>query len=108
LVSQLAKTGLIDESLIPDPELAIGEQLMIRVDTVHQVKGESLDAVLYMASKPHIDAMLGGVNTGVGRIGYVAVTRAKSLFILGVPKNALAALASKLQAIGLKKLQFRD
>ena len=105
LGNKLAKTGLIDEPIIPGPELAMGERLTIRVDTVHQVKGESLDAVLYMATKPHIDAMIGGVDTEVGRIGYVAVTRARNLFILGVPKNALAALAPKLQAIGLKELQ---
>lgn len=101
---KLSKKGLVDEPLIPAPELAIGERLTIRVDTVHQAKGESLDAVLYMASKTHVEAMLGGVNTEVGRIGYVAVTRAKNLFILGIPKSALAVLAPKLQAIGLKEL----
>jgi hypothetical protein len=102
---KLAKTGLIDESLIPDSKFALGEQIMVRIDTVHQVKGESLDAVLYMASKSHIEAMLGGVSTEVGRIGYVAVTRAKKLFILGVPKNALVALGPKLEAIGLRELK---
>jgi len=104
LGNKLSKKGLVDEPLIPAPELALGERPTIRVDTVHQAKGESLDAVLYMASKTHIEAMLDGVGTEVGRIGYVAVTRAKKLFILGVPKNALALLAPKLQAIGLKKL----
>ena len=49
--------------------------------------------------------ILGGFSGGApALIGYVAVTRAKKLFILGVPKNALAALAPKLQAIGLKEL----
>jgi len=105
LGNKLAKTGLSDEPLIPDPEFNIYKRLTIRVDTVHQAKGESLDAVLYMASKAHIDAMLGGVNTEVGRIGYVAVTRARNLFILGVPKNALTTLKPKLQAIGLKELE---
>jgi superfamily I DNA/RNA helicase len=101
---KLSKIGLVDKPLIPDLEVDVGKRLTIRVDTVHQVKGESLDAVLYMASKPHINAMLDGVNTEIGRIGYVAITRAKNLFILGVPKNALAALAPKLQAIGLNEL----
>jgi len=104
LGNKLSKKGLVDEPLIPDYELALAEKLTIRIDTVHQAKGENLDAVLYMATKSHIDAMLNGVGTEVGRIGYVAVTRAKSLFILGVPKNALAVLAPKLQAIGLKEL----
>jgi hypothetical protein len=36
----------------------------IRVDTVHQSKGESLDAVLYVATaKDHIRSMLDGTNT---------------------------------------------
>lgn len=104
LGNKLSKKGLVDEPLIPAPELAMSERLTIRVDTVHQAKGENLDAVLYMASKTHIDAMLDGVDTEVGRIGYVAVTRAEKLFILGVPKNALAVLAPKLQAIGLEEL----
>jgi len=102
--NKLNKTKLVDEPLLLAPELTIGDRLMIRVDTVHQAKGESLDAVLYMASKAHINAMLGGVNTEVGRIGYVALTRAKNLFLLGVPKSALLELAPRLQAIGLKAL----
>ncbi len=104
LGNKLSKKGLVDEPLIPAPELAIGEKIAIRIDTVHQAKGESLDAVLYVATKVHIDAMLDGVGTEVGRIGYVAITRAKNLFVLGVPKNALTELAPKLRAIGLREL----
>lgn len=104
LGNKLSKKGLVDEPLITAPDLALGEKLSIRVDTVHQAKGESLDAVLYMASKFHIELMLDGVDNEVGRIGYVAVTRAKRLFILGVPKSALGGLAPKLKAIGLREL----
>lgn len=103
--NKLKKTELVDEPLIPVLELALGERLDIRVDTVHQAKGESLDAVLYMAQKKHIDAMLNGVDTELGRIGYVAVTRAKNLFLLGVPKNAVKELAPKLEDIGLIALK---
>lgn len=70
----------------------------IRVDTVHQVKGESIDAVLYVATRPNIQAMLDGVQTEVGRIGYVAVTRARNLLWLGVPANALRDLRPDLLA----------
>ena len=104
LGNKLSKKGLVEKPLMPPPELVIGDSLNIRVDTVHQAKGESLDAVLYMASKAHINEMLGGVDTEVGRIGYVAITRAKNLFILGVPKSALTELAPKLQEIGIKAL----
>ena len=57
-----------------------------------------------MATKSNIDAMIAGVNAEAGRIGYVAVTRAKNIFVLGVPKSALTGLAPKLESIGLKKL----
>ena len=100
---KLAKTGLIDAPLLLDQELEVDESLKIRVDTVHQAKGESLDAVLYMAQKPHIEAMLDGVGSEVGRIGYVAVTRAKDLFVLGVPKTNLKEFLPRLEALGMSK-----
>lgn len=101
---KLAKTKLIDEPLIPQPELDIQERLTVRVDTVHQAKGESLDAVLYMAKRQHIEEMLNGTGSEVGRIGYVAVTRARDLFVLGVPKANIKELAPRLESVGLKLL----
>jgi superfamily I DNA/RNA helicase len=104
LGNKLANTGLVDEPIISDPELALEKSVRIRVDTVHQAKGESLDGVLYVAEKKHIEAMLNGTNSELGRIGYVAVTRAKHLFILGVPNSAISSLESQLQAVGFSKL----
>ena len=101
--NKLAKNKLIDTPLLPDQGLDIDQNISIRVDTVHQAKGESLDAVLYMAQKPHIEAMLNGVGTEVGRIGYVAVTRAKDLFVLGVPKSSLKEFSPRLESLGLKE-----
>ncbi|WP_036188279.1 ATP-dependent helicase [Marinimicrobium agarilyticum] len=103
--NKLSRKRLTEEPLMLDPELALGENLTIRVDTVHQAKGESLDSVLYIANKSHIDKLLNGVGTEVGRIGYVAVTRAKKLFVLGVPKSAAKELVPKLHEIGLKELK---
>lgn len=100
LGNKLAKKGLPDAPLMVDGDLAAAEGPGIRVDTVHQVKGESLDAVLYLAAKEHVVALLAGVNTEVGRIGYVAVTRARDLLWLGVPANALAELRPALLASG--------
>jgi hypothetical protein len=73
-----------------------GQDKRIRIDTVHQVKGESLDAVLYVATKPHVLALVDGVGSEDGRIGYVALTRARDLFWLGVPENSLAELKGHL------------
>ena len=100
LGNKLAKKGLPNVPLIASVDLAVAEGPGIRVDTVHQVKGESLDAVLYLATKEHVVALLAGVNTEVGRIGYVAVTRARNILWLGVPANALAELRPALLASG--------
>lgn len=76
----------------------------IRVDTVHQSKGESLDAVLYVATaRDHIRSMLDGTNSEVGRIGYVALTRAKHLFVLAVPKRNIKEFELELKSLGLKE-----
>lgn len=76
----------------------------IRVETVHQVKGESIDAVLYVAKKAHIEALLGGTGDEEGRIGYVAVTRARNLFWLAVPNSCLKELRPKLISAGFGEL----
>ncbi len=99
----IKKTKLLDESLAPALELNLQNSSSIRVTTVHKVKGESLDGVLYIAKKEQINAMLNGVETELGRIGYVAATRARDLFILGVPKANVKELSPKLEAIGFKK-----
>uniref|UniRef100_UPI0038CFFFE9 UvrD-helicase domain-containing protein n=1 Tax=Burkholderia cepacia TaxID=292 RepID=UPI0038CFFFE9 len=97
---KLAKKGLPSAPLVATADLAARNAPRIRIDTVHQAKGESLDAVLYMATKEHVAALLAGVDSEVGRIGYVAVTRARNLLWLGVPANALTELRPKLIALG--------
>ncbi|HCI1763032.1 TPA: ATP-dependent helicase [Pseudomonas aeruginosa] len=100
---RLAKRGLPETPLALAEDLAAERGVKIRVDTVHQVKGESIDAVLYVATKEHILAMLGGVGTELGRIGYVAITRARNLLWIGVPANALKELRPALLAAGLQE-----
>lgn len=96
LPTRLSRRGLPNTPLIDDVDLAVNEVHPIRVDTVHQAKGESLDAVLYIANREQVNALLAGVNTEVGRIGYVALTRARNLFWLGVPKSSLVELRPML------------
>lgn len=104
LGQKLAKRGLPNAPLLADAGLATNDEpLRIRVDTVHQAKGESLDAVLYLANKEHVSELLAGVGTEVGRIGYVAVTRARNLLWLGVPANALEELRPALLARGFQE-----
>jgi superfamily I DNA/RNA helicase len=72
----------------------------LRVETIHQVKGESIDAVLYVATKANITALLAGTSTEDGRIGYVALTRAKNLFWLAVPHSCLGEMRADLIQAG--------
>jgi superfamily I DNA/RNA helicase len=105
LGSKLSKRDLLNAPLASKDDLADEEVTRIRVDTVHQVKGESLDAVLYIATKENAVALLDGVNTEVGRIGYVAVTRARNLFWLGIPAASVAVLRPKLLAVGILEVK---
>jgi superfamily I DNA/RNA helicase len=102
LGNKLAKTGLLDTPLADTSVLASDTDVRIRIDTVHQVKGESLDAVLYITTKEHAAALLAGVDSEVGRIGYVAITRARDLLWLAVPANSLAELTPALVTRGFR------
>jgi len=75
-----------------------------RVDTVHQVKGESIGAVLYIATERHAQALLGGIDTEDGRIGYVALTRARDLFWMAVPDESYRNLVHRATAVGIMPL----
>jgi superfamily I DNA/RNA helicase len=74
----------------------------LRIDTVHKAKGETLDAVLCITLKEYAQALLNGVETEVGRIGYVAATRARDLLWVVVPQNSLEKLCPALLARGLE------
>jgi superfamily I DNA/RNA helicase len=85
--SRLKKTKLPDEPMLSSQANKSVIDLALRVETIHGVKGESLDAVLYLADKDHVKAMIDGTSTELGRIGYVALTRACNLFWLGLAKE---------------------
>lgn len=101
--NKLSKKKLPNGPLIGALDLVDSDVMALRIDTVHKAKGESLDAVLYVATAEHAKAMLSGVGTELGRIGYVAVTRARVLLWVAVPQNALKELRSELLAHGFKE-----
>lgn len=101
---KLKKTGLPNAALLNAKDLADDKAAPLRVDTVHQAKGESLDAVLYMTLKDHAQELLAGVGTEVGRIGYVASTRARDLLWVAVPSNALNDLRPLFEAKGFQEV----
>lgn len=103
LGQRLAKKKLEARPLVERRGLADDVEVTFRTSTVHKVKGESLDAVLYVAKKPHVRALLDGTGTEDGRIGYVALTRARDLFVLAVPETCLPEFEPELQAAGLRR-----
>lgn len=97
----LTRRSLLDEALW-QVDLAGGTVSKVRVDTVHKAKGEGIPVVMYLAHTDEINAMIRGTGSEEGRIGYVAVTRARDLLILGVPKTAKAPVISAVEAKGFK------
>ena len=70
LGQRLSKKMLAARPLMEFLDLATDPEQSFRTSTVHKVKGESLDAVLYVAKKPHVRAFLDGPASEDGRIGY--------------------------------------
>ena len=101
--NKMARTKLTDSPLIQAAAGQAGAPMKYRVSTVHRVKGESIDAVMYVATKANVRDMLNGTRSEDGRIGYVALTRARDLFVLAVPECDLSGFEEKLYAKGFKK-----
>lgn len=96
----------LTKKLLPDQTLTSTVSAQghgLRVETVHQVKGESIGAVMYVAKKSNIKALLSGTGDEEGRIGYVAITRAKNLFWLAVPQSCLKELKEDLITAGFQE-----
>ncbi len=86
---KIKKTGL-DERQMRLP-LFTSQTLFppIRQETIHQVKGESVDAVLVLGSSKFFNAVVASASKGLSseerRLGYVAMTRARHLLAIGLP-----------------------
>jgi superfamily I DNA/RNA helicase len=100
--NNLTTADLGDDPLVQRDLLSDGSTF-IRTRTVHRVKGEGIDAVLYIARKGDLDKMLAGTAAEDGRIGYVAVTRARDLLILGIPANTPNAVIIDLTTKGFSE-----
>ncbi|MBB5428288.1 superfamily I DNA/RNA helicase [Paraburkholderia sp. JPY158] len=99
--SNLTVAKLGDEPLWKT-DLAQGDEAAIRVDTVHQAKGEGIAAVLFVARTADLTKLLAGMHTEEGRIGYVAVTRAEDLLVIGVPNTAPKKTGKELEGRGIR------
>ena len=91
LGQQIKATGLSDgQKALPLFE-SVDEFPAVRQDTIHQVKGESIDAVLVVGSPKFWNSVVAAVqrgdNTEDRRLAYVAMTRARHLLVVGLPKR---------------------
>ncbi len=63
----------------------------VRQDTIHQVKGESIDGVLVIGSLKFWNSVMKAVKDDVSsedrRLAYVAMTRARHLLVVALPQN---------------------
>jgi superfamily I DNA/RNA helicase len=73
----------------------------LRFGTVHSVKGEGIPAVMYLAKKKQVDALVAGTHDEEGRIGYVAATRARDLLVIAIPKATKPDVVNSLKGFGL-------
>lgn len=100
--NRLSKAGLLASPLSEQQTASAATIAQFRVETVHGVKGESIDAIMYVANKEHARELIAGCKTEVGRIGYVALTRARNLFLLAIPEGTEKDFAVPLEAHGVK------
>ena len=81
----------------------------IRHETIHQVKGESIGAVLVIGSAKFwnsvVEAVVSGTNNEDRRLAYVAMTRARDLLVLSVPSNHFDKHIDRWRAWGFDSLQ---
>ena len=84
-------TGLSTEQKALPLFESVHEFPEVRQDTIHQVKGESIDAVLVIGSPKFwnsvVRAVGSGENTEERRLAYVAMTRARHLLVVALPKG---------------------
>jgi hypothetical protein len=110
LVRSASWTSALTVKALGDSPLWQGDMLAqgiagVRVSTVHQAKGEGIDAVLYVTKSSDLRNLLAGPTTEEGRIGYVALTRARDLFILAIPEDVGSATIKRLEEVGFLEWQ---
>ena len=108
----IKKTGLAEDQMdFPLFEARVNFPA-VRQDTIHQVKGESIDAVLVIGSTRFwnsvVQAVLDGSNSEDRRLAYVAMTRARHLLLVALPKGHFDNHSSTWESWGFKIAQKSD
>lgn len=85
--ARVKSTGLPNVGPLLAIDFGQNDWIGLRCGTVHSAKGEGIPAVLYLTTKKDLDAMVAGTGGEEGRIGFVAVTRARDLLVVGIPNS---------------------
>ena len=72
-----------------------------RVMTIHQVKGESIDAVMYVLRPRDVKNVLAGPVHEEGRIAYVGLTRARDFLVVAIPDTTAPPVIAQFRSSGL-------
>jgi superfamily I DNA/RNA helicase len=99
--SRVTTANLPDAGPLVATDFGQNEWSWLRFGTVHSAKGEGIPAVMYLTSKSHLDALVAGTKTEDGRIGFVAVTRARDLLVIAIPNSTAPAVIAALEHFGL-------
>lgn len=88
-------------------------QSAMRVDTVHGVKGDTFEALLYLMTEKHLAPLikrLDGKDADLElmKIGYVAMTRPRQLLWLAIPEASLQKHQQALVNAGFKLVAVTD
>jgi hypothetical protein len=107
LGQKIKKSGTAEQLRLPifAPETLFPP---IRQETIHQVKGESIDAVLFLGSPKFFNSVVSSIdsneNTEDRRLAYVAMTRARHLLLIGLPAAHYDTHVAKWLNWGFKTL----
>lgn len=108
LGQKIRKTGLdLEQLALPlfQPQTLFPP---IRQETIHHVKGESIDAVLLLGSTKFFNSVVtaieGGENSEERRLAYVAMTRARHALVVGLPASHFDNHADKWISWGFKTI----
>lgn len=108
LGQKIKKTGLDDDQIALPLFEAQALFPPIRQETIHQVKGQSIDAVLVLGSTKFwnsvVDSVTNGENSEDRRLAYVAMTRARHLLVVALPASHFDKHAEKWIAWGFTAL----
>ncbi|MHA2407540.1 MAG: UvrD-helicase domain-containing protein, partial [Candidatus Ranarchaeia archaeon] len=84
----------------------------IRQETIHQVKGESIDGVLVLGSAKFFNAAVKAIesneNTEERRLAYVAMTRARKTLLVGLPASHFDKHISSWERWGFSILESKS